>query len=68
MDRDLCIHMALDKSVTSYPSQISTQSQGSINDSVTKAEPINSMDSDMPNLINVPKEVLFQDYLFPPWL
>ena len=26
------------------------------------------MISDIPNLINVPKEVLIQDYFYPPWM
>ena len=25
-------------------------------------------ESDIPNLIDIPKEVLFQDYLLPPWI
>ena len=29
---------------------------------------MDSTDSDIANLINVPKEVLFQDYLLPPWI
>ena len=26
------------------------------------------MISDMPNLFNIPKEVLFQNYLYAPWM
>ena len=53
---------------TSYLSQIPTPSQESVNDSVTQAEPMHSTDSDMLDFINIPEEVLFQDYLFPPWM
>ena len=60
--------MAPDKSETSYPSHIPTPSQESINDSITNAESMDSMDSDMLNLIDVPEEVLFQNYLLPSWM
>ena len=58
--------MAPDKSETSHSSQIPTQSQDLINEPVE--EPMDSTDSDIPNLIDIPKEVLFHDYLLPPWI
>ena len=67
-DRDLCIHMALRKSEISYPSQIPMPLQEPIYESITLAEPMNSTDSDIPNFINIPKEVFFQNYLYPPWM
>ena len=57
--------MTPDKSETSYPCQMLTPSQESINNSITKAESMDNMDSDILNLIDVLEEVLFQDYLLP---
>ena len=51
---------------TSYPSQIPTWLQEQINEPITQEELIDSTDSDIPNLIYIPKEVLFQNYLLPP--
>ena len=64
-ERDLCIHMALRKPETSYPSQIPTQPQELIYESATLEEPMDSMISDMPNLIiDIPEEVLFQNCIY----
>ena len=67
LDRDLSVNKAPDKSETSYHSQIYTQSQKPINDPITQEEPMDSKDSDVSNLIDVPEEILFQDYLLAPW-
>ena len=66
--RELCIQMALDKSETSHSSQIPTPLQETFSKPIPQEEPMDNTDSDMPNLINVPEEVLFQDYLSPPWI
>ena len=68
LERDLCIYMSLRKPETSYPSQIPTQLQEPVYKSATLEGPMDSMISDMPNLIDVPKEVLFQNYLDTPWV
>ena len=68
LERDLFIHMALRRPEDSYPSQVPTQLQEHVYESVTLKEPMGSMFSDMPNLINVPKEMLFQNYLYTPWM
>ena len=67
-ERYLWIHMAPDKPETSYPSQISMALQEPINEPVTWAELMDSMDSDIPNLIDVPEEVIFQDNILQPWM
>ena len=67
-DRDLCIHMAVGKSETSYPSQISTPSQEPINKSITQEEPMDSTESDIPDLIDILEDALFQHYLLLPWI
>ena len=67
-DRDLCIDMTPDKSETSYPSQIPTPSQEPINGPITQEKTTNNTDTDIPYLINSPKEVLFQGYLLQPWI
>ena len=54
MHSDFCIHMALDKSEKSYFPQICTPLQKPINDPITKEEPMDSTDSDVPNLIYIP--------------
>ena len=58
---ETCIHMAPGKSETSYFSQIPTPLQEPITKSITQEEPMDSTDSDVPYLTNVPKEVLLQD-------
>ena len=65
LDRELCIHMAPDKSETSYSSQLPTQLWELINEPIAWEKTIDDTDSDMPDLINVPEEVLFQDYPSP---
>ena len=51
------------KQVTHPKCSIPALSQESINDSIIKAKPMDSMDSDIFDLIDIPEEVLFQDYL-----
>ena len=58
--------MSLGISETSYPSQIPTPLQEPISKLVTQEEPMDSTDSDIPNLIDITKEVLFHDYLLLP--
>ena len=58
-ERDLCIHMALRKPEASNPSLIPTQLQEPAYESATLEEPMDSMISDMPDLINIPKEMIF---------
>ena len=67
-ERELCIHMALRKPETSHPSQIPSQLQEPVYESATLEEPMDSMISDMPDFINVPKQVLFWNYLCTPWM
>ena len=55
--------MALRKSQASYSSKIPTPPTKPKYESATLEEPIDSMISDMPTPINVPEEVLFQNYL-----
>ena len=57
-----------DISEMSYPSQILNPSQEPINETISQDELMDSMDSDKPNLTDVPKEVLFQDYLLSHWI
>ena len=52
--------MAPDKSETSYPSPI--------NEPIAQEESMDTTGSDKPDLTNIPKEVLFQDCLLPPWI
>ena len=67
-ERDLCIHMAPRKPEISYPSQIHIQLQEPVYESATLEEPLESIIRDMPNLINIPKDMLFQNYLYAPWM
>ena len=67
-ERDLCIHMAPRWPEANYPSQMPTQLQEPVYESATLKESKDSLFSDMPNLINVPKEVFFQNYLYTPWM
>ena len=62
-ERDLYIHMVVNKL---EPSHIPTPLQEPIDEPINQEEPMESMDSDIPDLINVPKEVLFQEYILPP--
>ena len=53
---------------TNYPSQITTPLQETIYALAMLEEPMDNMINDMPDLIDIPKEVLFQNYLYPPWM
>ena len=64
LNRDWCICMSPRTSETTYPSQIPTQPQEPIHESATIEEPMDSMIRDMPSLIDVPREVLSQNYLY----
>ena len=64
----ICKYTWFQENQTSYPSQIPTQLQGPVYESATLEKPIDSVISDMLNLINDPKEVLFQNYLYAPWM
>ena len=67
-ERDLCIYMAPRRPEASYPSQIPTKPQESAYKSPTLEELMDSMFSDMPDIIYIPEEVLFQNYLYAPWI
>ena len=60
--------MALRTSENSHPSQISTPLQEPTYYSVIPDKPLDSMISDMSYFIDIPEEVLFQDYLNPTWM
>ena len=60
--------MSLRRPETSYLSQILTHLQESVNESATLEESMGNMFSDMPDLIDIPKDVLFQNYLYTPWM
>ena len=42
--------------------------QEPIYESIIQDEPMDSMESGISNLINIPKEVFFQNYLYPSWI
>ena len=67
-ERDLCIHMAPGRPEASYPSQIPIKPQEPVYKSAILEEPMYKMFSDMSNLINIPKEVLFWSSLYAPWM
>ena len=68
LERDLCIYMAPRRPGASYPSQIPTQPQEPVYEPATLEELMDSMFSDMPNLVNISKEVFFQNWLYTPWM
>ena len=68
LERDLYIHMAPKIPEASYSSQIPIQPQESVYEPVAPEEQIDSKFIDMINLIDVPQEVLFESYLYTPWL
>ena len=65
---EICAFISLTKSETSYLSQIPTAPQKPMYESIIQEMAMDSIISDMPNLINVPKEVFFLDFLYPPWM
>ena len=68
-DRELCIYMALNKSETSYPSQTLSLPQKPINEPIPQEETMDITKRVIPDLINIPKEVLFNDtYLLLHWI
>ena len=62
--RHVCIYRALRKPEASFPFQIPTQSQYPVYESATLEELMESMFGYMQDLIDIPKEVLFQNYLY----
>ena len=63
-ERDMCIHISTGKSEASFNPQTTAYPQKPIHKAVTWEEALSNLLSDMPDVVDDPKEALIQEYLF----